>query len=134
MKNTILFFDGVCNLCNGFIDFIVRTDVNLALKVASLQGSTAIATLPEPLRVELQSVVLLQNGQTYLGSEAVLRTLELLPWPYRLLGVLRLLPLTLRDGIYFWVARHRYGFFGTRKTCRLPTPADQAHFADTRLD
>ncbi len=129
-QSTILFFDGVCNLCNSFIDFIVRTDSKCVIKVTSLQGPTAKALLPEPLVVDFQSVVLRLNGQIYVASEAVWRVFSLLPYPYRLATLMRFLPTPLRDAAYRLVARYRYRIFGIRQTCRLPTPADKAHFVN----
>ncbi len=125
---TILFFDGVCNLCNGFVDFLVRADRHTVIHLASLQGPTAKKLLASRLVVEMQSVVLNDDGQVFTGAEAVGRVFQKLPLPYRVLALILWVPRPMGDAIYNWVARNRYRWFGQRSTCRLPTEAEKSHF------
>jgi predicted DCC family thiol-disulfide oxidoreductase YuxK len=129
---TILFFDGVCNLCNFFVQWLMKRDRLSQFRYASLQGETAQTRLDARLCEGLASVVVLtSDGQTLLRSEAVfyvLRSLSL-PWPYRLLGlILSFLPIALTDAVYEWVARNRYRIFGRREICRVPTAKEKSFF------
>lgn len=128
---TIL-FDGVCNLCNGFVQFVIRHDSAGRFRFAALQsaagqdllaGHGAPPTAPDP-----ESVLLLDGGRLYSHSAAVLRIAQSLGWPWRLAAVGWALPGPWRDALYRFVARHRYRWFGRQESCLLPTPALQARF------
>lgn len=128
---TIL-FDGVCNLCNGFVQFVIRHDHQQRFHFAALQSEAARALLArhgQPLPApEPDSVVLVENGQVYTHSEAILRIAAGLGGAWRALAVGRVLPRPLRDAAYRWVARHRYQWFGRQDSCMLPTPELKARF------
>lgn len=130
MQHPIVFFDGVCNLCNGFIDWLFRHDAQGHIFVAPLQGSTAKKLLPHSTINKLGSVVFYLDGQTYERSDAIIKILGLLPTPWRWLAIARIFPLSLRDALYNWVAQNRYGWFGKRESCRLPTPTEKMRFLD----
>jgi predicted DCC family thiol-disulfide oxidoreductase YuxK len=128
---TIL-FDGVCNLCNGFVQFVIRHDRAGHFHFAALQSEAARALLArhgQPLPApEPDSVVLVENGQVYTHSEAVLRIAGRLGGLWPVLSAGRVLPRFLRDAVYRWVARHRYQWFGRQESCLLPTPELKARF------
>lgn len=130
MQSPIVFFDGVCNLCNGFIDWLLRHDTERIFKVASLQGTTAKNKIPKERIDSLSSLVLWDNGALYEKSSAVLMIMRLLPAPWRWLRVLKIVPVFLRDPAYDFIARNRYRFFGKRDLCRLPTPDERERFLD----
>ena len=131
MGQCLLFFDGVCNLCNGFVDFLIRRDHDQKILFAPLQGKTALEKLPAHNREKLSSVILLlPSGQILTQSDAALYALQLLPRPWCWFGVLRCVPKGLRDWIYDLVARRRYKIFGQRQTCRIPSAAEKARFLD----
>ena len=130
MDHPIVFFDGVCNLCNGFIDFLVSHDRARALRYASLQGKTSRELLGIDIGRELSSVVLIENGKILRESDAVLRILSKLGGPWILAPGFKILPRALRDWAYRFVARNRYRWFGKRETCRLPSPEERALFLD----
>ena len=124
----IVYFDGVCNLCNGFVDFLMRHDRNRILRLASLQGSTARERLPLPYREGLETVVFEEEGRLYVRSAAAVRAVAALGGSYRLsLGFLAV-PRPIRDWVYAFVARRRYVWFGKRDTCRLPSEQEKIHF------
>ena len=131
--DTIL-FDGVCNLCNGFVQFVIRHDAAGRFRFAALQSDAGQALLathglaPEAIAAEPDSVLLLTGGRLYSHSDAVLRIAQGLGGPWRLAAVGQLLPRTLRDAAYRFVARHRYRWFGRQESCWLPTPALKARF------
>ena len=128
---TIL-FDGVCNLCNGFVQFVIRHDPRGHYRFAALQSELGRALLAAHSRVAPaggpESVVLLEGGQFYSHSAAVLRIAGRLGGVWRLAAVGWLLPAPWRDALYRYVARHRYQWFGHQESCWLPTPELRARF------
>jgi len=129
-KMAIVYFDGHCNLCNGFVDFLIRRDAAGTLKFAPLQGKTAAERLLEAARAELSSVVLEDETGHYHESEAALRAIAHLGGAYALARALLIFPRFARDPVYRLVARNRYRLWGRSNTCRLPTPKERAHFLD----
>jgi predicted DCC family thiol-disulfide oxidoreductase YuxK len=129
-SSVIVYFDGYCNLCNGFVDFLIRRDHQRRLKFASLQGSTAKQRLPASLSEDLFSVVCEIDGKISVQSSAAIYALSSLGGGYRLLRGLLWVPRFIRDSIYAVVAAHRYSWFGRRDTCRLPTPEERQQFLD----
>jgi predicted DCC family thiol-disulfide oxidoreductase YuxK len=150
IPSSIVFFDGVCNLCNGFVDFLVRKDRRRVLRFASLQGKTSRELLGPGAGEKLASVVFYQNSSNLNGaalsgtalnesasnraisteSLAVIRILSSLGGAWRLAVLLRVIPDFLRDPIYRFIARNRYRWFGKRETCRLPSPEERALFLE----
>ena len=118
----ILVFDGVCNLCNGAIQFIIPRDPDGTLRFAPLQSDLG-ETVRESAGLstdDLETVVLVDDGMAYTKSDAAIRVGEHLGGPYRLLSLGRLLPRGLRDRIYDFVAEHRYDWFGKKDQCMIP--------------
>lgn len=127
---SIVFFDGVCGLCNSTVDFLMNKDTENRLKFAPIQGQTAEQRL-NPSDRDLNSIVFLQDGRTWKRSSAIVRILKTLPQPWRLLGsCLWLIPKPIRDFSYSLVARWRYRFFGKHESCRMPTDEDRAKLLD----
>ena len=123
MSATIL-FDGVCNLCNGFVRFVIARDPHAHFRFAALSSDPAQALLrqagvrgPVP-----DTIVLVQDGQVYLRSDAALRIARHLTFPWRLAYGLTAVPRFIRDAVYDAVAARRYRWFGRRDTCMVPTP------------
>lgn len=131
ISNTnIVFFDGYCNLCNGFVDHIIRHDLHQQFKFAPLSGETAKKyQIQQPTDLSLQTVILITDkGEMYEKSNAALYILSKIhPFP-GLFHALRLVPLVLRDRIYRWVAQNRYRIFGSKDTCRMPTSEERSKF------
>jgi len=126
----ILLFDGVCNLCNGSVQLIIRRDPEARFRFASLQSEVGQRYLEE-LQVDrdaVDSVILVEGGRWYKESDAALRIARLLGGPWKAMGILRLLPRPLRDRLYRFIARHRYRWFGKRESCWLPTPELRERF------
>lgn len=122
----VVFFDGLCGLCNRFVDFVLRHDSRGVFRFAPLQGETARALLAEADIRDLKTVVLSDGGHTYRKSTAVLRVLAGLGGFWRLVAALLwLVPWPLRDLGYVCVARTRYAIFGKKDSCRMPTPAER---------
>jgi predicted DCC family thiol-disulfide oxidoreductase YuxK len=124
----VVLFDGVCNLCNGAVRFILARDPAGRFRFASLQSEAARRLLRDDGRAE--TIVLLEAGKTYTKSTAALRIARGLRFPWPLLYAFVAVPRPLRDLVYDWVARHRYRWFGKRETCLLPTPEVRGRFVE----
>lgn len=125
----ILFFDGVCGMCNRFVDFILKHDKQGHILLTPLQGETATARLPESDRENLNSVVLLdEHGETRY-STAVVHVLGHMGGFWKLVSwTLWLIPRPIRNIGYRFIARNRYRMFGKKETCRMPTVEERARF------
>ena len=126
----IIFFDGVCNLCNAFVDFLLKRDQDQLFLFAPLQGRSAAQKLPDEVVGGLKSVSLWSQGQVFQKSDAALMILQQLGGAWWCMRVFWAVPSPLRDLVYDLVAAKRYALFGRRETCRLPTPAERARFLD----
>lgn len=127
----ILFFDGVCGLCNSFVDFALRHDRKGHVLFAPLQGTTAATRLDAADTATLDTVVLLDNGRSYKRSSAIARLLKQLGGIWSVLAwLLWLIPWPLRDFGYRIIAKVRYRLFGRKESCRLPSPEERARFLD----
>jgi predicted DCC family thiol-disulfide oxidoreductase YuxK len=132
----VVFFDGVCGLCNRFVDFVLSRDHRGAIRFAPLQGETAGRVVSGEWRVArgiqepITTVVWLDSsGREFVRSAAAVRVLWRLGGVWWLIGwLLWLIPLALRDLGYRIIAANRYRWFGKKETCRLPTPAERARF------
>ncbi|MFD2033357.1 thiol-disulfide oxidoreductase DCC family protein [Belliella marina] len=129
-KYSIVLFDGVCNLCNNAIDFIIRNDKNDNFKVGALQDEAVKKILSDYTIDEeyLDSLVLIQGDEVYYKSTAALKIGKELGGFWKLFYVGMILPRSLRDSIYDWVAKNRYKWYGKKETCRLPTAEEKAKF------
>jgi len=128
MQNNILFFDGVCGLCNKSVDFLIRIDKKKRILYAPLQGETAKIQLPPNAIQSLDSIVFQQNGKLYTKSDAALKVLYTLGGSWKLSGILFILPKVVRDVFYSFIARYRYVWFGKKETCRIPTKEERDLF------
>lgn len=128
--SAIILFDGVCNLCNGAVNFVIDHDPNAYFRFGALQADEA-QPLIERHGLEdtaLDSIVLVEDGQVYRKSTAALRIAKRLTGPWPLLYAFMIVPRPVRDGVYDWIATNRYDWFGKRDQCRIPTPDLKARF------
>ena len=129
-KHAIIFFDGVCNLCNWLVQFVIARDPAGYFQFASLQSEAARPYLEQfnISQTSLNSVVLYENGKCYTHAAAVLRILKKMPggWPLLYSGII--LPAFLRNAAYNFIARNRYRWFGKQESCWLPTPELKSRF------
>lgn len=124
----VVLFDGVCNLCNSSVNFIIDRDRKGKFKFAALQseaGKEALA--PFPVKIA-DSVLVVANGRLYQKSSAALFIASKLGFPYTLMGIFYIIPRFVRNPIYDWIARNRYRWFGKRESCRMPTPELKERF------
>jgi len=127
----VLFFDGVCNLCNGWVQFVIKRDKKKRIVFASLQstyGQQAQEELRQQLGTVPDSLVLYYNNKFYTKSAAALKTAQLMGSIWQLAVAAWIVPGFIRNGIYDWVARNRYKWYGKKDTCMIPTPELSARF------
>lgn len=126
----IVVFDAQCLLCDGWVQFLLKHDRQGVFQFASIQGQAGQALLAQAgLRVEgLQTLLLVDGQKTWQHTAAILRVLHGLGWPWRLAWVGWLVPAPLRDALYRWIARNRYGMFGRSDSCLLPAPEFASRF------
>ena len=118
----IIFFDGICNLCNHSVDFVLRHEKGDHLKFASLQSNFAIQLLNGlDLPESLDSIIFLVNGKNYFESDAVIEISKHLKFPYNMIKYANWIPKKLRDLVYRFTAKYRYKIFGKRPMCRVPS-------------
>ncbi len=128
----LILFDGVCNLCNGAVNFIIDRDPSAKLAFAPLQSPTGKMMLTRFGLADdaLGSIVLIENDKCYRRSTAALRIARYLRGLWPILYAFTMIPRPLRDLIYDWIARNRYRWFGRRDACRLPAPGIADRFVD----
>lgn len=132
MSGTIL-FDGVCNLCNGFVRFVIARDPEARFRFAALTSPAGGRVLREagitsPLP---DSMILIEEGRAFMRSDAPLRIARGLSFPWPLLYGFIVVPRFIRDRVYDFIAGRRYRWFGRRDVCMIPTPELQQRFLDS---
>lgn len=132
MKNPILLFDGVCNLCSSAVNFIIKYDKHQIFRFAQLQSGTGKNlqqefNLPDNI---INSVILIYDGKVFTKSNAVIKIAGMLPFPFNLIPVFRIVPKTLLDKIYDVVAGNRYKWFGRKESCMIPSKEIKNLFID----
>lgn len=123
MNNPIIIFDGICNLCNSSINFIIKNDSKRIFRFTQLQ-SEAGKNLAEEYEISeknFDSVVLIQNEKVFLKSSAALEISKQLQFPINLSIVFKIIPKLLRDKVYDFISRNRYVWFGKSKECMIPS-------------
>jgi predicted DCC family thiol-disulfide oxidoreductase YuxK len=128
--NSVVLFDGVCNLCNKWVQFVINRDPERHFRFASLQSAQGRALLQaHGLPVDhLGSIVLIQSNRAFQESDAVLRIARGLRAPWPMAGIFMVLPRALRDFVYRIIARNRYRWFGQADSCMLLFPNSAERF------
>ncbi len=130
-SHPVLFFDGACNLCNSFVQFVIRHDQQKRFLFAPLQsdaGKKALADASNGNFTVPDTVILLYKGRYLIKSSAALTVLKLSGGLNKLLYAGIIVPRFMRDWVYDFVARNRYKWFGKRDTCMIPTPEIMERF------
>ena len=129
-SHPILLFDGVCNLCNGFVQYTIERDPEGQFRFAALQSDVGKNVLehinlsPE----DLSTAILIEDEKIYTQSTVGLRMIKKMNVWYRFLYFLIILPKPLRDFFYRIIANNRYRWFGEKESCMIPTPELQSRF------
>lgn len=126
----VILFDGVCNFCDAVVQFVLKRDKKQQIKFAALQSEAGRMLkqqygLPED---DLRSFLFIENGKLYRRSAAALRMCRYLKGLWPLLYGCMLVPSFIRDGVYDWVAKNRYKWFGKKNECMVPGPEMKARF------
>ena len=130
LTHSIILFDGVCNLCNGAVNFVIKRDPGNVFKFAPLQekqGALLLKTHAIDIQ-KLDSIVLIENGNVYTKSSAALRIARKMSNLWPLFFVLLIIPSFIRDGVYDFIAKNRYKWFGKKEQCMIPTPGLREKF------
>lgn len=132
-EGPILLFDGVCNLCSASVQFVLKRNSKENVRFASLQSEFAVKALKDSkLPTDyLNSLVLLENGRTYVKSDAALKLAKHLDGAWKLGGVFSIVPKFIRDAVYDWVAKNRYKWYGKKDVCWIPEPRWKNRFIET---
>lgn len=126
----IVFFDGVCGMCNSIVDFLIREDRNDALLFTPLQGTTAQEKLDKKDVEDLNTIAYYRDGKVTKKSSAVLQLLTDMGGIWKLAFVFKIVPRFIRDFIYDTVSKNRYKWFGKKAACRMPTKEERMKFLD----
>ena len=126
----LIFFDGVCGLCNRFVNLLIEADKNNVLKFAPLQGKTAVELLSKEFIYELKTIVYYRNYEIFTESDAVLEILKSIGGIWAIFYIFKWIPKFIRDYIYQWISLHRLQWFGRLDRCRMPTEEERARFLD----
>lgn len=129
-NNGIILFDGICNMCNAYVHFIIKRDPRFYFKFASLQSQKGKELLKQYNLTgrTFDSIVLIENGRAYTHSSVPLRVVKQLHFFWPLLFIFILVPPFFRNAIYRLVAKNRYQWFGKKATCMLPTSNIKSRF------
>jgi len=120
-QNPIIIFDGECNLCNGTVDFLLKRDSKKQFRFASIQSEAAQLLFRKfQIPSEVDSVILIKSNKVYFESDAAIEIAGMLPFPWKMGTIFRIIPKKIRDNIYRRIAKNRYRWFGKRDTCRIP--------------
>jgi len=119
----VILFDGVCNFCNGAVNFVLRQDKKGIFKFAPLQSEAGRKLLQQYnlSTKDFDSFVLIDNGKVYKKSSASLQVLNKLPWYWKVTQILKFIPAVLRNAVYDFIAKNRYKWFGKKEKCMVPT-------------
>jgi predicted DCC family thiol-disulfide oxidoreductase YuxK len=122
--NPVLLFDGVCNLCNASVQWILKRDRKGIFRFAALQSDYGTASLKRlGLSPDLfDSVILLHHNTALTRSDAALEIARLLGGFWSMAVVFKWIPRVIRNALYDWIARNRYKWFGKQEACMIPRP------------
>ncbi|MGJ8666031.1 MAG: thiol-disulfide oxidoreductase DCC family protein [Patiriisocius sp.] len=129
-QHLIILFDGVCNLCNSSINFVIKRDKNDVFRFGALQEEPGKSIL-EKYSIdtkETDSIVLIKNGKAFTKSSAALYAARHLSGGWPLLYAFIIVPKFIRNAVYDYIAKNRYKWYGKKDSCMIPTPDLRAKF------
>jgi predicted DCC family thiol-disulfide oxidoreductase YuxK len=124
----IVFYDGVCGLCDKSVQFLIARDKHQKLRYAALQSDFAQNILGEHLKMD--SFIFYKNSKAYTQSTGALKALKEIGGAWNMVYVFFIIPRFIRDAVYVWIARNRYKWFGKFDTCKVPSPQQRKLFLD----
>ena len=131
-REKVILFDGLCNFCSLVVRFIIRHDRNNCFKFVPLQSPTGKILLAKHgiAPGENETIVLITHDGAYLKSDAVIAIAREFSGPFRMLAMIKYLPISVRDRIYSFFSKNRYAWFGARDTCMIPDKDSPSRFLD----
>ena len=126
----VLLFDGVCNLCNGFVQFVIQRDNKGFFRFTALQSDVGQGLQKEFQLVpnQLDTVILIYQNKVYTHSDVALQIAKQLGGLWSVFTLFSIIPKSSRDAIYNWIAKNRYRWFGKQEACMLPRPEWENRF------
>lgn len=130
INHPVILFDGVCNLCNGSVQYVIKHDKQGLFRFASLQSDSGQELLQQYQlpQSDFTSFVLMEEGEIYTRSTAALKVARKLSGIVKLLYGFIIVPAFIRDGVYNFIAKNRYKWFGKQESCMIPTPELKERF------
>ena len=127
---SIVFYDGTCGFCQGSVQVVLKRNSRQNLYFAALQSDVLKAVVPVHQLPEVlpDSILFFENGKLYAESDAALRIAAHLDFPFSLLSVFRIIPLSFRNFVYQFIAKNRYRIAGRTESCLFPSPSQRARF------
>lgn len=131
-NHPVVLFDGVCNFCNGSVNFLLAQDKKSLLRFAALQSTSGQQLLQKYSlpATNWGSFFLIANHQVYQKTDAVLKVTAYLPWYWRWTQLFWIVPRLVRNSIYNLIAKNRYKWFGKKESCMIPSAAVRQRFLD----
>ena len=128
----IIIFDGICNLCNATVLFLINRDKKNIFKFVSMQSDIAKQIFKEyNINFKnLDTIIFIEKNDFYIKSDAIIRIFKKLNYPWKVFYFLKFLPKFIRDRIYDIVANNRYNWFGRRNTCMIPSNETKSKFIE----
>ena len=128
----IIIFDGICNLCNATVQFLINRDKRNIFKFVSMQSDIAKQIFKEyNINFKnLDTIIFIEKNDFYIKSDAILRIFKKLNYPWKVFYFLKFIPKFIRDRIYDIVANNRYNWFGRRNTCMIPSNETKSKFLE----
>lgn len=129
-KQSVILFDGVCNLCSGWVQFVIKRDPKELFKFAPLQSEFGNSIIRD-YNIKMKgtaSIVLIEHNKAHIESTAILRIVSQLKGPIKILRLFSLIPKPIRDNIYRFISKNRYRFFGKKESCLIPSKEIQNRF------
>ena len=128
----IIIFDGICNLCNNLVQFVIKHDKKDMFRFVPLQSGKAkqIISCFDEIIKNSDSVILFHNNRFFIKSDAALEIANILNYPWKVFYFFRFIPKFIRDWIYEFIAQNRYQWFGKKTVCMVPTEEIKPKFLD----
>ena len=132
MDHPVVLFDGVCNFCNGSVNFILRQDRKGIFRFAALQSEAGQEILDQHglANESFDSFILVEKGKIYQRSTAALKVFNKLSWYWKWTQLFYIIPPFIRNMVYDFIARNRYKWFGQKTECMIPSPEMKAKFLE----
>jgi len=132
VRAPLILFDGVCNLCNAWVRFVIRHDPAGVFRFGAQQSAIGQAIIEQHLSgaSQLSSVILIEDNSIYTESDAILHIFARVSPPWSWIALLRIIPRPLRDACYRFIVRHRYQWFGRTEVCQIPSADVRSRFVE----